>query len=146
MSSGTFVQKTPAGTTSPAAAGNSNVVFATGLQPFDNIVIDADLVGATGGTLDVYVQRSFDNGTTWRDFIHFPQLAAGAAAVKYSVAPSVGAGTIVVVGAGTSPALAVNTCVNGHVGDSLRVLMVAGAGTSAGAAVTVAANLWQHKS
>jgi hypothetical protein len=132
-------------TTSPAAAGNSAVEFAAGLHDYDAISIDANLVGATGGTLDVYVQRSSDNGTTWRDYIHFPQLAAGAAAVKYTVAPSLGAGSIVVVGAGTTPALAVNTCTNGPWGRSLRVLMVAGSGTSAGAAVAMTLNCWSRK-
>lgn len=124
--------------TSPAAPGTAVVgVPVAGLNKFESLKIYAALVGATGGTLDVYLQWTPDNGTTWIDFAHFPQLASGATAVKYNCDSRFGATTPTVVGAGTSPALAANTCVGGHFGTGLRCLAVAGSGTTAGAAVTI---------
>lgn len=131
--------------TSPAAAGNAAGDAIGGLHNFDFFMIDAALVGATGGTLDVYLQREVgDLGSgTWRDWLHFPQLAAGAAAVYYSL--STGADkTIVVVGNGGTPALAVNTFVGGHPGYQLRAYYVAGASTSAGAAVAINIMAWRN--
>lgn len=133
--------------TSPASASTAVAVATVpGLEKFDWFAIEADLAGATGGTLDVYVQRRLANNL-WRDWIHFPQLAAGAAAVKYSV-QSGSTTTITVVGGGTdaSPgvALAVNTALGGHPGSELRVVFVAGASTSAGAAQTVRVYGWKN--
>lgn len=133
--------------TTPAAAGQAVVgTVAGGLSDFDSVEVFADLVGATGGALDVYLQRKVASGV-WVDWIHFPQLAAGAAAVRYSASSRQATGTApVVVGksgdAGTgggdgAPALAANTVVPGHPGDAVRVVAVAGASTSAGAAINV---------
>lgn len=129
--------------TSPAAA--STVVHTAlfkgdALTKADKIVIDAALLGATGGTLDVYLQRKIASDT-WRDFLHFPQLAAGAAAVKYTATIN-GAGTsLVAVGGGTDAApgvaLAANTLVNVLPGGDIRIVLVAGGGTSAGAAQSI---------
>lgn len=140
--------------TSPAAAGtaaSSNAISAVAasypagvaapLDDYDALDITAVLKGATGGTLDVYIQTSLDGGVTWTDSVHFPQLAAGASQVIYrtsithlaqptSAAP-------VVVGQGLNPALAVNVSVQGGWGDRARLVMVAGSGTSAGAVVSV---------
>ena len=109
--------------------------------------IVAELVGATGGTLDVYLQTSDDGGTTWYDWAHFPQLAAGASAIKYAFSvPSAGELGITTIGSGTSPALAANTVVGGPWGDRIRALYVAGASTSAGAAVVINIYGWfSHK-
>lgn len=132
--------------TSPAAAGQAAVGnAATTLDQYDDFSVTASLVGATGGTLDVYLQRRVDNaGTVWADWIHFPQLAAGAAAVVYAAAamppPAATAtviGTTAQNGTTGAPALAVNTVVGGHPGDAVRVLCVAGASTTVGAAVAV---------
>jgi hypothetical protein len=126
--------------TSPASASTAAVGdVLSGLQQFDELFIDAALVGATGGTLDVYIQRKLKTDV-WADWAHFPQLASGAAAVKYSV-PNGRGTTIVVVGGGTdatpAPALAANTFLGGHPGDILRCVCVAGASTSVGAAVAI---------
>jgi hypothetical protein len=133
--------------TSPATASTA-VAAATveGLERFNWISIEADLAGATGGTLDVYVQRRLGRDL-WRDWIHFPQLTAGGAAVKYSVQSGSDA-DIYVVGGGTdaSPgvALAADTAVGGHPGSELRVVFVAGSSTSAGAAQTVRVFGWKN--
>ena len=123
------------GTASWAPAG----IAAGGLDDYESIGIDADLVGATGGTLDVYLQQSPDQGVTWYDIIHWTQLASGAAAVKYSspMSQATTTTTVQVVGRNLSPALAAGAVVNGAFSDRMRVVMVAGTGTSAGAAVVV---------
>ncbi len=124
--------------TSPATAVTAAGDTCAGLSKYDALQITAELVGATGGVLDVYLQTSHDGGTTWWDFIHFPQLSAGAAAVKYMVnIPGAGATGITVIGKNTTPALAVNTVVGGCWGDMLRALYVGGASTSAGGAQVI---------
>jgi hypothetical protein len=132
--------------TTPAAASTAAGDTVAGLGKYDAIQIVANLVGATGGTLDVYMQTSPDGGTTWYDYVHFPQLGAGAAAIRYMVnIPSAGATGITVIGTGSSPALAANTVVGGSWGDRLRALYVAGASTSAGAAITISILGYQAK-
>lgn len=132
--------------TSPAAAGQAALSgIAQRLEDYDSFYVTALLVGATGGTLDVYLQRRVtDDGSVWADWIHFPQLAAGAAAIKYnasSMPPAVATATVIGTTAdnGTSgaPALAANTVLGGHPGEAVRCVCVAGASTSAGAAVTI---------
>lgn len=141
--------------TSPAAAGTAaSSQPVTGAESanlpggvagffddYDAINVVCDLVGATGGTLDVYVQISPDQGSTWYDVIHYPQLSAGAAAVSYDTPLSNATTTTAPqkVGKGLSPALPANAAVNGAFSDRMRLVMVAGAGTSAGAAVIVRA-------
>lgn len=131
--------------TSPAAA--STVVSAGGLAGSasltraDAIVIDAVLVGGTGGTLDVYLQRK-TGSDAWMDWVHFPQITAGTTK-RYTITMfGEGAGSsIVEVGGGTTAApgvaLAANTAVNVTPGGDVRVVCVAGAGTSAGAAQAI---------
>lgn len=114
----------------------------TGLGNYPDITVTADLVGATGGTLDVYVQRwdqEIASGAgNWVDWIHFPQLAAGAAAIRYAVnAAQVASSGITAVGVGLTPALAANTATGGHPGDKVRAIATAGASTSAGAAISI---------
>lgn len=131
--------------TSPATA--STVIAATvhGLDAFDEFMIDASLLGATGGTLDVYLQRKVAEDV-WVDWLHFTQLSAGGSAVSYSVSThgkgGNATGQIVAVGIGTNssagtPALAAGAFVGGHPGSSVRMVFVAGALTSAGAAQRV---------
>ena len=36
-----------------------------------------------GDTLDVYIQASADNGTTWDDFVHFTQVLGNGGAKKF---------------------------------------------------------------
>lgn len=133
--------------TSPASASTAvSAATVSGLERFDWIAIEADLEGATGGTLDVYLQRKLGDDL-WRDWLHFPQLSSGAAAVKYS-AQSGSNTDIVVVGGGTdsSPgvALAADTLVGGHPGTEIRAVYVAGASTSAGAAQTIRIYGWKN--
>ncbi len=109
------------------------------LDDFDAVDVTADLVGATGGTLDVYLQTSND-GSSWYDSVHFAQLAAGAAAVSYRVTLArfgqPASAAPVVVGKNGTPALAAGTAVQSF-GTRARLVMVAGSGTSAAAKVAV---------
>jgi hypothetical protein len=125
--------------TSPSSATTTAFTPATGLGGYRSMAVYAALQGGTGGTLDVYVQISPDGGTTWVDYAHFAQLAAGAAQVfrLFTVSKAGQQTAIATVGTGTSPALAASTVVGGDWGDRLRVVAVAGAGTTAGAAQTI---------
>ncbi len=109
------------------------------LDDYDAISIVAELIGATGGTLDVYLQTSGDMGITWIDYLHFPQLAAGAAAIRFASSSSnfSQATAATVVGKNLVPALAANTSINGAFTDRMRLVMVGGVGTTVGAAVKV---------
>lgn len=133
--------------TSPAAAGTAIVGNAIrGLEKYDWFTIDAALVGATGGTLDIYLQRQIAldsevTGGVWADWVHFTQLAAAASAVKYSLQPGTDK-TFSTVAYGTdasagTPVLSAASFVGGHPGLAVRCVAVAGASTSAGAAVTI---------
>jgi hypothetical protein len=120
------VPSTESTTTAGSAVG--------GFDNYDELHCVASLVGLAGGTLDVYVQESLDGGTTWFDVCHFPQLASGAAAIRYSfTVPRDSA--LKAVGQGTTPALAVNNVAGGPWGPQLRLLSVTGAGTSGDAKV-----------
>jgi len=125
--------------TSPAAAGTvvGPSLSGLGLSRADILMVDAVLTGATGGTVDVYLQRA-TGVNDWTDWAHFPQVAVAAAATRITFAID-GAGTISMqpIGGGTDAApgvaLAVNSYTNVMPGGNLRVVTVAGAGTSAGA-------------
>lgn len=124
--------------TSPAAA--STVVSATcaGLSRFDWFQIDANLVGGTGGTLDIYLQKKIASDV-WADWVHFAQIsAAGTLKVSATVQSSNGF-TTVGIGTDASPgvALAAGSVVGGHPGDTVRVVCVAGVGTSVGGASVI---------
>jgi hypothetical protein len=128
----------------PVAGSDSGVpagVAAYNLDDYPNLTFFASLKGATGGTLDVYVQQSPDEGASWYDMIHFQQLLAGAAAVSYSATVGnrfMGASDApVAVGSGLVPALASGVVVQGIGADRLRLVMVAGVSTTVGAAVNV---------
>lgn len=127
--------------TSPAAASTVVGAVVSGLADYPYVRIDAALVGATGGTLDVYLQRLIKPGA-WTDWIHFAQLAAGAAAVRYSAIASPGLSTTITTsnrGSDGTPSvsLAAATFLGGHPGNTVRAVYVAGASTSAGAAVVI---------
>lgn len=121
---------------SPSTASTTTAV--TGVQGFGKysaIEIIATLTGATGGPLDVYVQKSVD-GVNWYDYVHFTQVLAVAPAVTYSYVPALN-DNIVAIGSGTTPVLAAGSASGGHWYDWLRVVFVSGAGTSAGAAQNI---------
>lgn len=139
--------------TSPAAAGTAVLATASGLAKFSAIRVDAVLVGATGGTLDVYIQRKIAPNV-WVDWAHFAQLAGGASAVAYSLTVQAGnLGTVVnntpsatmaaIATRGNdatpSPGLTASTVDLNHPGDMIRAVCVAGASTSAGAALKIMA-------
>lgn len=125
------------------AANVPSVAYVGGLSYFDAISIVATIQGATGDTLDVYLQTSYEinpdwpadhPGRIWYDYAHFQQLADGASPV--TVALHVNRSTSVTaetsIGTGISPALGVSTIMGGAWGDMLRILFVPGASTTAG--------------
>jgi len=120
----------------------------SGLIAATHLTIIATLTGGTGGTLDVYLQTSFDDGATWVDYAHFPQLTAGAAVTNkvWHVSRRTEVSSLTAVGVGTtatpSVALAANTIMGGAWGDRMRAVYVAGAGTSAGAAQVIKIHQW----
>lgn len=136
---------------SPSGAGTA-IVAATVKSEFlyraDYLTIDAALVGGTGGTLDVYVQRRV-GVNQWVDWLHFPQVAAGASVNHTLIIDGTGSynNPIVRVGSGTdasaTPALAAGSITNCMPGmfqgrpPEIRLVYVAGGGTSAGATSTV---------
>jgi hypothetical protein len=130
-------QQAVTGSDTTVAAG----VAGYGIDDYPDLTFFASLKGATGGTLDVYVQQSPDEGASWYDMIHFQQLLAGAAAVQYSATVAnrfQGASDApVLIGSGLTPALASGVVVGGIGSDRLRLVMVAGVSTTIGAPVVV---------
>lgn len=137
--------------TSPATASTAVLASASGMGNHLAVRVDALLVGATGGALDVYIQRKVAPDL-WVDWLHFPQLAAGASAIVYSATVQAGnLGSVVnntpsatlaaITTRGTdstpSPGLAAGTIDLNHPGNQIRVVCVAGASTSAGAALRI---------
>lgn len=122
--------------TSPSAAGTTaGTKLATSLDDYDCITVYLTLRGATGGTLNVTIQRSPD-GTTFYDWFRSSDITAAAAASSMTLCPVLD-GTPTVVGTGTTPALAKGTVAPGLWGKQMRVVFEAGSGTSAGASQTV---------
>lgn len=132
--------------TSPAAAGTvASSGFVTGsttagiawpLDQYQAVDAIAEFAGATGGSLDVYIQSSPDGGNNWFDIAHFAQAAGSSAYTVYRVSLNAAGTAPVVVGKDLSPALAAASAV-GAFCDQVRLVMVAGSGTSAGTRVTV---------
>lgn len=126
--------------TSPAAAGTTVGAATYGLRLDRAYQIYVKLQGATGGTLDVYLQRKV-GPNAWTDWCHFTQLAAGGAAVVYSLYAEMANATTIttVTGTDSTPnvSLGAGTFNGGHPGDAVRFVFVAGSGTSAGAVQTV---------
>lgn len=114
--------------------------FAGGwLKSAEKLVIDAKLVGPTGGTLDVCLQRKIATDK-WRDWIRFPQVSAGA--TKYYVATISGEGAAITeCGNSTdnSPAMtiAANTLINQIPNEVVRIVCTTGAGTSVAGSVDI---------
>ncbi len=135
--------------TSPAAASTVVGASIAGLKDFEFFRLDAELVGATGGTLDVYLQRKITDNK-WADWVHFTQLGAGGAAVKWTLLagnPTLSTAITGSYGIGTDAAptvaLAANTFTGGHPGEAIRAVYVAGGSTSAGAAVLIHLTCWR---
>jgi hypothetical protein len=125
-----------------ATAGTAALatMFAGGwLKSAEKLVIDATLVGPTGGTLDVCLQRKLGTNK-WKDWIRFPQVAA--AATKHYVATVNGEGAAITeCGNSTdaSPAMTIvaNTIINMIPNEIVRVVVTTGAGTSVAGSVDV---------
>lgn len=125
----------PISETSPATASTvASTATISGLSRYDWFKVVATLQGATGGTLDVYIQGLL--AATYYDWGHYTQIAAGGAATIQVVEPQPNNGAVT-IGSGLTPALAANTFIGGYPADRVRLVYVAGAGTSAGAAQVV---------
>lgn len=124
--------------TSPTSAGNGVTVGRDGLSGYEAFSLIAELVGATGGVLDVLVQHSDDN-VKFYDYCHFPQLAAAASAIvtQYTPALNDAMQTIGVDSHTLAAGLAAGAGVGGPMLRYVRLLMIAGTSTTVGAAVTV---------
>lgn len=111
-----------------------------GLEQFDALTITAKIVGPTGGTVDVYLERQLE-ANVWAEYCHFPQVAAGA--TKYYSTAAMLVQSITEIGAfgtdsaATGIALAANTILPGHPGPALRLVTRTGAGVSVAGTVTI---------
>jgi hypothetical protein len=98
----------------------------------NSMLVVANLVGLTGGTLDVYLQDSFDAGVTWMDCAHFTQVtAAGTVKESAGIQPvktntAIGIGTLAAPGV----ALAAANLRSAPWAPLMRIVAVSGAGTS----------------
>ena len=103
---------------------------------YDSMLIIASLVGVTGGTLDIYIQDSFDGGTTWCDCAHFTQVTAAGAVKEAATLTTKTDMTTIGVGSLATPgvALAAAKMRPAPWGEKLRLVSVTGAGTSGAAA------------
>ena len=96
------------------------------------MLVVAALESHTGGTLDVYLQDSFDGGTTWIDCAHFSQLTAASTSKQAaglalsSEIAIVGVGTLVAPGVG----IAAGSFRSAPWGSLIRIVAVTGSGTS----------------
>lgn len=132
--------------TSPAAPGTTpGYTTSTAVGMFNTCSFYVVATGATGGTLDIFIQTSFKQvnaSPVWVDVAHLPQLAAGAAAASFAFtltrwSPSSSAITASLNTTSGTPVLAANTVVPGVLGYLLRVVYKAGAGTTVGGAETI---------
>ena len=119
----------------------------TGLDDYGSVTIDALVQGATGGTLDIVFQSSIKPGR-WFDVARLPQLANGAAPVRYVVtfnrARGGGTSTANVVNVLDGvPLITANTIYQFNLGDAVRLVLNAGAGTTQGAALLIDAAAYQ---
>lgn len=136
--------------TSPAAPSATVVdaTSATRIGMFSTCSFVATVQGATGGTLDIFVQtlmkQKASPGFFWADVAHLTQLAAAAAqgTVAFTLtrwSPTSAAITAGLNIASGTPLLPAATVVPGLLGYQLRVVYKTGAGTSAGAAQSILA-------
>jgi hypothetical protein len=69
--------------------------------PYDALVVIATLKAGSASTLNIYIQESWDGGTTWTDVAAYKQIAAAGTATYRLVTSHIGAssGTTEVFGA-----------------------------------------------
>jgi hypothetical protein len=112
------------------------------LSTSDKIVIDAIIVGATGGVLDIVLQRNVAPNV-WFDWVHFPQInAGGGVACNLTIDGGSRLNSITNLSNGTdstsgSLGLPAGSFVDAIAGGPVRVVMNAGAGTTLGALQTL---------
>jgi hypothetical protein len=146
-----FIVRPVSASCSASASATTVLGTITGLRPYDWFVLDAKLIGTTGGVLDIGLQRKIDGVDLWVPWIRFTQAAATTTYV-YSIQSQAGSG---IVSAGlwdttasptavTSWGIAANSFVGGHPGDQVRVIATTGAGTSVGAAQLLYLMAWQR--
>lgn len=136
--------------TSPTSVAGAGVIGSpvSGLQEFSRAAIVAALQGATGGTLNLIVQTSFDGKhvsdptKTWWDAAAFTQLAAAAGQANLFVELVRGNSGVAPV-ALTQGSLAAGTVLPNMLGDALRLWGVPGGGTTAGAAQQLSVGMFQ---
>jgi hypothetical protein len=132
----------------PATATSAIIGAAiAGLRPYDWFTIDAIIIGPTGGTIDVTLQRKIDGVDLWVDWLHFPQVAA-TVTTKFSAmtGASTTIATVGMVAAATFTAtLAANMFVGGHPGDQLRAVCTTGTSTSIAALQKIYITAWNAK-
>ena len=121
----TLVVPTPASTTTYGAAFQLQ-------SPADRVVVVASLTAGSASTLNVYIQETWNGGTTWTDVCAFTQLSA-AATKQYRVVPG-NAGTLATVTSGTVssavPTLTAGTALDQPWGPMLRIVATTGTGTN----------------
>jgi hypothetical protein len=133
------------------ASATSAIIGAplVGLRAYDWFTIDAIIIGPTGGTIDVTLQRKMGDvqGAAvdlWVDWLHFPQVAATTTKVYSAVS---GASTTITVNGAVAAAtftatLAANTFIGGHPGDQLRAVCTTGTSTSVAALQKIYITAW----
>jgi hypothetical protein len=133
---------------SPSSASTVAGTKYVNLAVFDYLIIDATLTGATGGTLDVYIQREVGvtGSSLWLDWYHFTQVGASASAATYTLTSDVATTATTTVGSGTSPALTAGILTSPTPAGRVRLVFTAGASTSAGATQTVRFTGWKSTS
>lgn len=116
-------------------------VFA-GLQNYDSLIflINVTAAGTATGTVNIYIQDSWDGGTTWDDMVSSAQLTLGTTTgTQRFVIQGRIASTITQATAVSVAALSAGTVRGGPFGDRIRIReKVAGtSGSPAGATYTI---------
>jgi hypothetical protein len=123
-----------------AISANGTSLAISGLGYNRNLWLDLNLSAVpTGGTptLDLYLQTSADNGTTWRDIGH-TQFTTAALHRFFAISGETAGGAAPL--AASDAALAGETVVQGPWGDQIRLKWVFAAGGSSGS-YTLAASV-----
>lgn len=121
------------GTTTVPLLADNKADFLAGLQNYDSllILINVTAAGTATGTVNIYIQDSWDNGTTWDDLVSSAQLTLGTTTgtqrywIQGRIAPAVHTTTTSTLStqgsAVSNGALAASSARVGPFGDRLRV-------------------------
>jgi hypothetical protein len=124
---------------SPAAPGVAHTATQAGFAKWENVFCIGELLGATGGGLNVRIQDKPDSAAAdFYDLLAFntvPLLTAAAEAIQRMHVCLTGVPNK--IGKNDAPRLTPGTCVGGMFGDVWRVSFEALTGTSAAASQTV---------